>query len=594
MCGIAGILNTNHKGNLPRNLERIEKMSELMKDRGPDASGKHLGDSFVLGHRRRMIIDLSDAARQPMTDKELGLTLVFNGAIYNYQELRNDLLAKGYHFVSNSDTEVIVKAYHFWGPEFVKQLNGMFAICLVENDTGRAILVRDRLGIKPLYYATKGEEFAFASSLPALVKGFGLDTTINPLALQSYLTFHSVVPPPLTIFNEVKKLGPGSLIIVNAEGQIEEEKDWWHLDFQAKPEKRNYGEEDWIEELDTALRKAVQRQLVADVPVGVLLSGGLDSSLITAYFAEEMDGSLQTFSIGFDAAGGESGDEFVYSDLIAEVFQTDHHQLQISGKKTLDTVQQSVNAMSEPMDSHDNIGFYLISQEVARHVKVVQSGQGADEVFAGYHWYPPMQNSSDSVATYAGVFFDRDYNEYLKTVQNGWHKNDYARSYVKKHFSTPGVESDVERALRLDTTVMLVDDPVKRVDNQTMAWGLEARVPFLDHELVELAAQIPVGFKLAENGKGILKKLARRYLPDQVIDQPKGYFPVPALKYLSGPFLEFVRDSLTNQQARYRGLYNRAYVNNLLDSPEKGITNLGGSKLWQLGLLEIWLQHHQF
>ncbi|NQU66209.1 MAG: N-acetylglutaminylglutamine amidotransferase [SAR324 cluster bacterium] len=594
MCGIAGILNTNHEGNLSRNMERMESMLELMKFRGPDAYGTHFGENYVLGHRRLMIIDLSEAGSQPMIDKELGLALVFNGAIYNYCELRAELQSKGYQFFSMSDTEVIIKAYHCWGEDFLPRLNGMFAICLVELDSGKALLARDRLGIKPLYYAMKGQELAFASSLPALVKGFELNPTIDRLALQAYLTFHAVIPPPATIFNEVKKLSPGTLMNVDEVGNIQFKKIWWNLDFQTSSEKKHYQEEDWIEELDIKLGEAVKRRLVADVPVGVLLSGGLDSSLIAAYVSKHLNGDLKTFSIGFDAAGGESGDEFVYSDLIADVFQTDHHQLRVSGKNTLAAVNSAIDAMSEPMVSHDNVGFYLISQEVAKHVKVVQSGQGADEVFAGYHWYPPMQDCEDAVATYTDCFFDRSYNEYLETVQEDWHWIDYASDYVKHHFSAPGAENNVDRALRLDISVMLVDDPVKRVDNQTMAWGLEARVPFLDHELVELAAQIPPEFKLANNGKGILKKLARRYLPDEVIDRPKGYFPVPALKYIEGPFLEFVRDSLTNQIARNRGLYRKDYVDSLLASPETGITKLGGSKLWQLGLLEIWLQRHQF
>jgi len=594
MCGIAGILNTNHAGVLSHNMERIEKMLGFMKSRGPDSSGVDLRGNYILGHRRLKVIDLSDAASQPMTDNELGLSLVFNGAIYNYQELRSELSSKGYRFSTSGDTEVIIKAYHCWGPEFLNRLNGMFAICLVEHESGRALLARDRLGIKPLYYSQANQELAFASSLTALVKGLGISPTIDPLALQAYLTFHAVVPPPMTIFKEVKKLSPGTLMLVDEKGRIEEMQRWWHLDFQITPERSGYREEDWLNELDHELQLAVQRRLVADVPVGVLLSGGLDSSLITALVSAKMGSDLQTFSIGFESHGGESGNEFFYSDLVADFFQTNHHQINVSGERTLENVKWAVNAMSEPMVSHDNVGFYLISQEVARHVKVVQSGQGADEVFAGYHWYPPMQKCKNGVETYANSFFDRDYKEYLETIQSDWQRENFVRSFVETHFSEPGVDNDVDRALRLDTTVMLVDDPVKRVDNQTMAWGLEGRVPFLDHELVEFAAQIPAEYKLAENGKGILKKLARRYLPSEVIDRPKGYFPVPALKYLSGPFLEFVRDSLTNRQARDRRLFNNDYVNDLLASPNTGITNLGDSKLWQLGLLEIWLQHHEF
>ena len=248
--------------------------------------------------------------------------------------------------------------------------------------------------------------------------------------------------------------------------------------------------------------------------------------------------------------------------------------------------------MSEPMVSHDNIGFFLLSREVARHVTVVQSGQGADEVFAGYHWYPPMNRSNDPVGDYAKVFFDRDPAEYRATVYDRFHGRDHSRDFVERAFAESGAERPIDKALRLDTTVMLVDDPVKRVDNMTMASGLEARVPFLDHELLELAAQVPPDLKTADGGKGILKAIGRRIIPPEVIDRPKGYFPVPALKYLRGPVLDMVRDALTGETGMARGLFRRDYVDTLLADPDSHITPLRGSKLWQLGLLELWLQTH--
>jgi asparagine synthase (glutamine-hydrolysing) len=253
-----------------------------------------------------------------------------------------------------------------------------------------------------------------------------------------------------------------------------------------------------------------------------------------------------------------------------------------------------IGAMSEPMVSHDNVGFYLLSREVAKHVKVVQSGQGADEVFAGYHWYPKIAAAVDGEAAYREFFFDRGFAEYAQTVGANWVNGDFAGRFVQEQFATTEADSAVDRALRLDTTVMLVEDPVKRVDNQTMAWSLEARVPFLDHELVEFAGQIPAPLKLADEGKGILKSLARRYLPAEVIDRPKGYFPVPALKYLQGHTLAYVRELLTSPTAKQRGLYRSEYMERLFQEPEGHITPLGGSKLWQLGLLEAWLQKHQF
>jgi asparagine synthase (glutamine-hydrolysing) len=342
-----------------------------------------------------------------------------------------------------------------------------------------------------------------------------------------------------------------------------------------------------------ALRLAVKRRLVADVDVGVLLSGGLDSSLIVGLLAEQGQTGLNTFSVGFETVGEERGDEFQYSDLIAEHYGTVHHKIHVdSATKLLPELPNCVRAMAEPMVSHDVIGFYLLSQKVSEHVKVVQSGQGADEVFAGYHWYPPMVGSGNPVEDYAKAFCDRSHEEYRRAVDTRFHGEDYSRAFIAGHFSRAGAEAPVDKALRIDQLIMLVDDPVKRVDNMTMAWGLEARVPFLDHELVELAARIPDEHKLCDEGKCVLKAVGRRVIPREVIDRPKGYFPVPALKYLRGEVLETVRDLLHSGKARDRALFQGEYLETLLASPDEHITPLRGSKLWQVALLEMWLQEH--
>jgi asparagine synthase (glutamine-hydrolysing) len=246
--------------------------------------------------------------------------------------------------------------------------------------------------------------------------------------------------------------------------------------------------------------------------------------------------------------------------------------------------------MSEPMMSHDAVAFYLLSEEVSRHVKVVQSGQGADETFAGYHWYPPMMRTNDAVEEYARVYFDRDHAEMGEALDPGFMNGDFSREFVESFFARAGGEQAIDNVLALDTQIMLVDDPVKRVDNMTMAWGLEARVPFLDHDLVELAARIPADLKVRDGGKWILKEAARAVVPAEVIDRPKGYFPVPALKYLRGPFLDFVRGILDQPAARQRGLFRREYVDRLLANPEGELTPKKHSKLWQVALLEGWLQ----
>jgi asparagine synthase (glutamine-hydrolysing) len=286
------------------------------------------------------------------------------------------------------------------------------------------------------------------------------------------------------------------------------QRTYWEPSFDPRPDEKDRSFDEWKTLVLESLRTAVKRRMIADVPVGVLLSGGLDSSLVVGLLAEQGQRDLKTFSIGFESVGEEKGDEFEYSDIIARHFSTDHHKIFIDSSRALPAIRDVIAAMSEPMVSHDAMGFFLLSQEVAKHVKVVQSGQGADEVFAGYHWYPPLMQSADGVGDYAKVFFDR----------------------------------------------------------------------------------VPAEFKVREGGKYVLKEAARSVIPAGVIDRPKGYFPVPALKYLKGPYLDMVRDVLESKRARDRNLFRPAYVQMLLRDPERHITPLRGSKLWQIASLELWLQ----
>ena len=528
MCGIAGEIARGR----PADLAAIGAMTKCMVPRGPDGGGAWSSGGVAFGHRRLAIIDLSTSGHQPMHDPELGLTVAFNGCIYNYPELRQQLLGLGYRFFSHSDTEVILKGYREWGERVVDHLQGMFAFAVAETTTGRVMLARDRLGIKPLYWCDVNDGggtggLRFASSLPALVAAGGVDTDLDPVALNHYLSFHSVVPAPRTILKGVRKLEPGTIMRIEPDGSRTMETYWAPM-FERSAERAGWSEADWQDAIIASLRTAVERRLVADVPVGCLLSGGLDSSLIVGLLAEAGQHGLQTFSIGFEAAGGEEGDEFKYSDVIARHYGTDHHQIRIDTARMLPALTDTIGAMSEPMVSHDCVAFYLLSQEVSKHVKVVQSGQGADEIFAGYHWYPPMAHAADgdprdALARYRTAFFDRDHAGLDALLQPNWRlDDDVAGEYVLDHFSQPGAATATDRALRLDTTVMLVDDPVKRVDNMTMAWGLEGRVPFLDHELVELAATCPPELKTAYDGKGVLKEAARKVIPHEVIDRPEG------------------------------------------------------------------------
>jgi asparagine synthase (glutamine-hydrolysing) len=595
MCGLAGEFRLD---SARADIAAVERMTATMGDRGPDGSGSWSLGPIALGHRRLKIIDLSEASAQPMVDPATGLAGVFNGCIYNYRELRVELTALGHQFFSRGDTEVVLKAYAEWGPAFVDHLTGMFAIAIAERDTGRLVLARDRLGIKPLYLARTPSSVRFASTLPALLAGASsdtpIDTSVDAVALSHYLSFHSVVPAPRTILTGVRKLPPATVRVYEPDGK-EHDYVYWSADFRRRPERAGWSAGDWQEALLGSLTTAVRRRMVADVPVGVLLSGGLDSSLLVALLAEQGQRGLATFSIGFDSVGGRSGDEFAYSDRIAHAFGTDHQQIRVGSAELVSPLQGAVAAMSEPMISHDCVAFYLLSEVVAGQIRVVQSGQGADEVLGGYHWYRPLAGigRDQAAQAYATAFCDRDASGLVRVMNPELLVDaDPAGDFIRARFAAAGAQTAVDAGLRIDTEVMLVDDPVKRLDNMTMAWGLEARVPFLDHEFVELAASCPPELKLAQGGKGVLKEIGRQLLPWSVIDRPKGYFPVPGLTHLEGSLLARVTEALRSPAARERGLFRQPYVDRLLAAPNAELTPLAGNKLWQLGLLELWLQTH--
>ncbi|MFI9150437.1 N-acetylglutaminylglutamine amidotransferase [Streptomyces sp. NPDC053367] len=591
MCGLSGEIRFD--GERP-DLAAVERMSDRLADRGPDGEGVWTRDAVALGHRRLKIIDLSELGAQPMTDARGGITGVFNGCVYNYRELRDELRGLGHRFESTSDTEVVLKAYQQWGTACVEHFHGMFAFALVEHRTGRLVLGRDRLGIKPLYLAQTPGRLRFASSLPALLAAGDVDTSVDPVALHQYLSWHATVATPRTVLNGVRKLPPATVRVVEPDGTHRDHR-YWQPSYTRRAEYAGMGPDEWRDAVLEALRTAVRRRMVSDVPVGVLLSGGLDSSLIVALLADEGQRDLMTFSVGFESEGGEEGDEFRYSDLVAREFATDHRRLMVPSDRVSAALDGAVAAMSEPMMSHDVVAFYLLAEQVAKDVKVVQSGQGADEVFAGYHWYPELAAAAreDEPQQYAETYFDRRHPDLAAMLQpHMLTPDDVSARFVEEHMAVPGAETALDAALRLDTHVMLVDDPVKRVDNMTMAWGLEARVPFLDHELVELAAACPPELKLADGGKGVLKEAGRKLLPRDVVDRPKGYFPVPAIRHMAGPVLDRVRDALEAPEAKKRGLFRDEYVTELLAAPDEHRTKRGANALWQVALLEIWLQTH--
>ena len=590
MCGICGELRFD---GAKVHSASINVMSDRLAKRGPDSLGDYFDGPLAFGHRRLSVIDLSNSSNQPFFDQQHNLALVFNGAIYNYRELRAELQHLGHQFTSSGDTEVIVKAYAQWGEQCVSRLHGMFAFVIWDKARQEIFLARDRIGIKPLYISQTDNFIRFASNTQALLAAGRLsnDTNvdINPEALHYQFSLHAVIPAPLTILQGIKKLEPGHWMKISVAGKNVKQR-YWTLHAKRPTEFKH--EVEWMEEIHKALREAVERRKnIADVPVGVLLSGGLDSSLLVALLAEAGVSDIRTYSIGFEDIDNEAGNEFYYSDQIVERYATQHHKMLIPNSQVLQRLPEAVENMAEPMVGQDAVAFYLLSEQVSKTVKVVQSGQGADEVFGGYFWYPQMQQAQGTdLQRFAEFYFDRDHDEMRSMLAANWVSEDFSSLLMERLLAQSAGQTFLDRVLHADVTTLIVDDPVKRVDNMTMAWGLEARVPFLDHHLIETAAAMPPELKLKSGGKNPLKWIARGLIPDSVIDRPKGYFPMPALKYVRGEFLDFMHGVLESSTCINRGLYDRAYVAKLLAHPDRYFTKLQGSKLWHLALLEYWLQ----
>lgn len=585
MCGIAGNFLSDNHNSVIFSLDQIMKKQHA---RGPDSGGIYSSDNLMLGHNRLKIFDLSEKAAQPMINQELGLVLVFNGEIYNFRELRKRLEQKGYNFKSTGDTEVLLKAYDAWGDHCLNLIEGMFAFAIWDEKRNKLLLARDRLGIKPLFYTEKPGTFSFASTLPALLQIKEINTDIDPEALHYYLTFHAI-PEPLTLFKGIKKLPPGAVLSISADGK-KEIKDYWKFNF-ANPVNYLRTEEEWLVHLEDTLKFSIKRQFSADVPVGIFLSGGLDSSLLVALTSQLTDKQLNTFSIGFSACNDEKGDEFVYSDRIAQQFNTRHYKFLVSNDDIDTSLANCIASMSEPMVSHDNIAFYLLAQEASKHVKVVLSGQGADEIFAGYHWFQKLPQQSASFARSADLILDliadRNFKEYKQLVNKNYLTSNLSRDFLINLCSKSGTDNPVEQLMLYESTFALANGPLSRVDNMTMSSSLEARVPFLDERIINLALSMPLKFKLQGNGKYIMKCLAKKMLSEDIINRPKGYFPVPAIKHLQGNISTLIREMLSPKVIEQRGIFNPEYIKTM---KENSFTSTGGSTLWQIALLEYWLQ----
>jgi len=585
MCGIVGEYFFKNKCDD----HNIELMLDKIKSRGPDYSGFEIKDHICLGHSRLSIIDLSNASNQPFEDQEEKLSMVYNGCIYNYVELRNKLIKKGRSFKTTGDTEVVLKSYIEWGQECLKMFEGDFALAIWDMKKRRLFLARDRFGVKPLYFSNSKNFFRFGSTLQSIIAKKDISLDLDPKSLHMHFSLHAVVPAPDTIFENIKKVPPGHYLIINEDKKIIIEK-YWKLD---SINKNNIikDENEAIDLIRDLLLKSIEKRLSAsDVDVGVLLSGGLDSSLIVA-LAKDKFPKLKTYSIGFEDDKEEKGSEFFYSDQVVKKFKTNHKKYIINNNSVLSRLPETFKSMSEPMVAQDAVAFYMLSELVSKDVKVILSGQGADEGFAGYFWYQKMHRELNDYNNFSKHYIDRGDKE-IKEFLNMKFSEDYTSSMIKEGFKTINAETLIGNVLNFDITTLVVDDPVKRVDNMTMAWGLEARVPFLDHELIEASLRIDPNLHLKRNGKNILKVIADDFLPEDIIFRKKGYFPMPALKFIRGEYYDFVYDILNSNECYNRNLYNKDYIKKLLKKPNNYKTAIEGNKLWHAAATELWFQQN--
>jgi len=583
MCGICGEFRFN-KSQFDN--VKLTKLMDSIASRGNDSKGTYKEKNIFLGHHRLSIIDTSDKSNQPMKINDL--VIIFNGVIYNYKELRKNLITKGHIFNSSGDTEVIIRLYIEYGSECVNYLDGVFSFAIYDTKKNSLFLARDRIGIKPLYYTLDNNEFRFSSSMNGLINK-NEKPQINPIALHYQFTLHSVVPAPHTIISGIHKLEPGHTLKITQSGESYLNK---YFDIN-EVEIKNHKEQEITEHSTYLLKKAVEKRLnIADVPVGILLSGGLDSSLITA-LAKKFKEQIDTYSIGFNTVNEEVGNEFYYSDLVAKDFKTSHIKYKINDDELFNNLDLVISNMSEPMFSQDSSAFFLLSNRVSKNNKVVLSGQGADEVFGGYFWYEQIMNekSLNEIDTLSKYYFDRSFHNYKNIVNNKYVYSNYVHNDISRAMNemSPTL-STLDKVFRLELSMFIIDDPVKRVDNMTMSHALEARVPFLDIDLITYMLSIKGSDKIKHTSKYYLKKLSESFLKKEIIYRDKFYFPVPPLKIIEGKFYHYCKKVLNTDAALNRDIYNRKYIDRLLDEPNTNYTNLNGNELWHFTLLERWLQ----
>lgn len=591
MCGICGFLADDLDFDKRRKL--LRGMSVLISHRGPDDHGYFEKDNVSLAHRRLSIIDKA-GGHQPMTDVQGNLTIIYNGEVYNFHELRQDFSERGYRFQTDSDTEVILAGYMLIGEEIFQKINGMFALAIWDKAKKKLVLARDRLGIKPLYYTIIGKNIYFASEIKS-IQYATTQRTLNEESFSLYMSY-GYVPQNKTLIEGIKCLTPGNFLVVQDE-KIIQKKFWSH---RYKQRRAICDIREYLGEFEEKLRLSVKRRMISDVDFGAFLSGGVDSSLIVALMAQNSESSIKTFSIGFQEEGGN---EFQYSRMVAKQFQTEHTEVLFTEDKFLDLLSEAVWYQDEPLRHIAAVPLLHLSREAKQKATVILAGEGADELFLGYQKY--VQAGQVSTIAHFLPFFCQDFlyrrysQELPRYVFKHMFKNDFEllrHNGLLSEFRQSEAPTWVEKIADVDCRNYLISLLMKQ-DKMSMAAAIESRVPFLDHELVEWGHDLPLSFKLrGQIGKYLVKRLAANFFPPEFLHRTKMGFPVPLDRWMSGGKLRvLMKEVFSSSSFVQRGYFDAKKVFKQIEKfPELTNKRLFNTRsyqqllLWRIFNFEVW------
>ena len=625
MCGICGYISSDQDNT---NMDTIYQMAECLIHRGPDNLDCYNFQNVFFGHTRLSIQDLSEKGNQPFSSKDKHFVIIFNGEIYNHNEIKAELINVGYHFSGTSDTETILNGYIEWGNNIFKKLNGIFSIAILNKENNQVVLARDRFGVKPLYFATLKNTLVFSSEIKSILK-HGLEVSLNYKSLHEFL-YYGYCLNSKTFYNEIQKLIPGSLMILDTKTlNSTTEVFWQHEDIFVENDNARISEKQAVLKTKELLENAVKKQLLSDVPIGVFLSGGIDSSAITAFASRHYSGKLKSFSAGFDF--NKTNDELPVAKELARLFNTEHHEIFIEGKNISQTIEKLIEHHDEPFSDAANIPLYLMGEQVKKECKVVLQGDGGDELFGGYPRYDILQNlafyqKSLKIGRQVVKFFpsralkskiDRfsflieeenpaEICALLMTLEKKNEPFDFLSLRVKEKISISdpfehyknlnlrfkNINSITQKMLWIDSLIVLPELFLEKVDKSTMANGIESRVPFLDNELSNFALSLPSELKIKRKEKKfLLKKALDGIVPNKVLYGKKKGFGVPFGSWLKGPLLDHLKSSLLSPTIKELDIFDFDKLKTMISdhaSSKKDYSQM----LWRLFNLSIWLQKY--